>query len=537
MKILHATSELFPLVKTGGLADVLGALPYAQNQNGDDVRVVIPYYHAIKQKISPELAPEIARCNTFYGDIGVRLAVWNGLKIYLIDAPHLYDREGNIYYDQWYRDYGDNLYRFAILSWTAAAIATGLDPEWGRVDMVHCHDWQAGLTPAYLLNWGANIRSVMTIHNIAYQGVFYGDARGMLASVWLPDWMMQSNGLEFNGNLSFLKAGLYYADAITTVSPTYAHEITQWPNGYGMEGLLNTRRDEGRLYGILNGVDPEAWNPEKDQYIQHKFSINNLNGKAAAKKALLERFNLATDRNVPLLVVVSRLAQQKGMDLLAQAIEARLNSGYELPFQFILLGSGEGSLENWYRYLAQRDSRNIALWTGYNEALAHEMIAAADSILIPSRFEPCGLTQLYGLKYGALPLVRRTGGLADTVVEASQANLDNKTATGFVFNDANEPAVNWAIQSLVELWADQTKWAEVRKTAMEQDFGWKKAAKNYRQVYDKLLDMIVASANQNVENAKLAIKNAEQYLKDAQEWAKYAAEYVEKAKKAETKKK
>lgn len=479
MKILHATSELYPLIKTGGLADVLGALPFAQQRHGDDVRVVLPYYPQVRQML-PD-AVEVARRDTFAGHIVVRFAEYQGLGVYLIDAPHLYERGGNPYHDHNYTDYPDNVLRFGILGWAAAALATGLDFWWGKADVVHAHDWQAGLAPAYLHAWHANIKSVFTIHNIAYQGLFQAYH---LNELGLPWYMFGAEGLEFYGQISFLKAGLYYADHITTVSPTYAHEITDALAARGMQGLLQTRQAQGRLSGILNGVDDAVWNPQTDDALVKHYHLNALQGKRANKTAVQQYFGLKEDNKALLTVMVSRLTEQKGADLLRDALRAKLAVHSDL--QFALLGSGAPELEHAFNELRAQYPQQVGVYIGYNEQLAHQLIGGGDVIMIPSRFEPCGLTQLYGLKYGTLPLVRRTGGLADTVVGVNEETLKDKTATGFVFDEPSAYALGNALEEALNLWHKNRAWSPVRKQAMLQDFGWHKAAESYADCYRKL---------------------------------------------------
>lgn len=481
MKILHAASELFPLLKTGGLADVLGALPFAQLQRGDDVRAVLPYYPKVREAL-PDAA-EIASRDNFGGHIVIRYADYNGLGLYLIDAPHLFERDGNPYHDAHYQDYGDNVIRFGILGWAAAAIATGLDEVWGKIDVLHAHDWQAGLAPAYLKAWGSDVKSVFTIHNIAYQGLFQAYH---LPELDLPWDMYHVEGLEFNGQISFLKAGLYYADCVTTVSPSYADEITREPAACGMQGLLQSRLAEGRLKGILNGVDEIVWNPQTDAVLVKNYHLKAMQGKKADKKAAQEYFGLPQDTETLLLVMISRLTEQKGADLLLTALQEKLAAGAKL--QFALLGSGAPDLEQAFRDLAAAYPEQVGVHIGYDEQLAHGLIAGGDAILVPSRFEPCGLTQLYGLKYGTLPIVRRTGGLADTVVHTNADTLKDKTATGFVFDEPSAQALADTLEQALAVWSKPRMWPAVRKQAMTQDFGWHKAAESYDACYGRLFD-------------------------------------------------
>ncbi|OSI14703.1 glycogen synthase GlgA [Neisseria dumasiana] len=480
MKILHVTSELYPLMKTGGLADVLGSLPFAQLENGDDVRVVMPYYRHTREVVADTV--EVAQCDTFGGRVVIRYARYKGLGLYLIDAPHLYDRPGNPYHDPNYFDYADNVIRFGILGWAAAALATGLDALWGKADILHAHDWQAGLAPAYLNAWNAYIKSVFTVHNIAYQGMFQSKH---LPELDLPWEMFHIDGVEFHGQISFLKAGLFYADLITTVSPTYADEITREPAANGLSGLLSARRDEGRLKGILNGVDNTVWNPRTDTALAKNYHAQAMQGKTADKADIQTFFGLNPDEKAMLAVMVSRLTPQKGADLLLESLHEQLSANADL--QFVLLGSGAPELEQAFSRLAEQYPQQVGVYIGYNEELAHRLIGGGDVILIPSRFEPCGLTQLYGLKYGTLPLVRRTGGLADTVVHADEETLNNKTATGFVFDEPTANALGGAIKQALALWRKPRAWPPVREQAMAQDFGWHKAAQAYAECYRRLL--------------------------------------------------
>lgn len=468
MKILHASSEFYPLIKTGGLADVLGALPFAQSALGDEVRVVLPYYHAVRQLLP--FTAEVARRDTFAGYVVIRYAQYQGIGLYLIDAPHLYDRHGNPYHNEHYHDYPDNVYRFGLLGWAAAAIATGIDPLWGKADVLHAHDWQAGLAPLYLTAWGRrDVKSAFTIHNLAYSGSFYPHH---VRDLWLPDWAVQAEGAELYGQFSFLKAGLFYSDVVTTVSPTYAQEITTPEHGYGLDGLLRHLQYHGRLHGILNGVDAQTWHPEHDKLIAAPYSAKDLSGKAENKRALQKRFGLKEQADSLLLTMVSRLTEQKGADLLYHALEHQLQA--QSALQFVLLGSGEAGLQSAFQHLAAKYPERVAAVIGYNEALSHQLIAGADAIAVPSRFEPCGLTQLYGLQYGTLPLVRQTGGLADTVKHGE---------TGVVFTHANVHELSEALYHLIQLKQEPKQWQALIQNAMAQDFGWHKAAEGYRTLY------------------------------------------------------
>ena len=476
MKVLHVCSEFYPLLKTGGLADVLGALPQAQNQIGLDARILLPAYPAISVGISNTQV--VAEFDNFAGHVVLRYGEYNGVGVYLIDAPHLYAREGNPYHDCYYNDYGDNYKRFALLGWVGAELSTGLD-SWWRADVVHAHDWHAGLCAAYLFNKGRPAKSVFTIHNLAYQGQFHYPH---LFEIGLPAGMFNVDGLELFGQISYLKAGLFYSDASTAVSPTYAKEITTPEFAYGLEGLLSGLKSQGRLVGILNGVDENIWHPNADQYIQHRYKLKHMAGKKQNKAELQAYFNLPQDENALAFVMVTRLTEQKGVDLLIESADEIVKQGGQL----MILGSGAPHFEQGIRELAERYPQNVAVKIGYDETLSHLLVAGGDVILVPSRFEPCGLTQLYGLQYGTLPLVRKTGGLSDTVVDSTPENIKERTATGFVFEQATAEDLRRSIQQAFDIWQKPRVWSALRANAMAQDFSWRKAAEQYRALYEHL---------------------------------------------------
>ncbi|SMB81740.1 starch synthase [Pasteurella testudinis DSM 23072] len=478
MKVLHVCAELYPLLKTGGLADVTGALPFAQQQNGDDVRVLLPAFPAVVNGLP--LSAVVGVFDTFAGSVTLRYTEYQGLGIYLIDAPHLYQREGNPYHDQWYNDYADNYLRFALLGWFGAELGAGLD-SWWKADVVHAHDWHAGLACAYLQAKGRPAKSVFTIHNLAYQGQF--NYRHMF-EIGLPPEMFAVDGVELNGQISYLKAGLYYADHVTAVSPTYAQEITTAEYAYGLQGLLTTLQQQQKLSGVLNGVDYQIWNPELDGHLPATYKLKGMTGKSKCKLELQQAFGLPQDKNALLFVMVTRLTAQKGVDLLLQALPQVLKEGV----QFILLGSGDSQYEQAFSQLELQYPQQVSVEIGYNEKLSHLIIAGGDVILVPSRFEPCGLTQLYGLKYGTLPLVRATGGLADTVVDSRKENLKDRTATGFVFNNANVEQLVAAFERAEVLWRAKPQWYKVRINAMEADFSWRLAAEKYSVIYQSLFN-------------------------------------------------
>lgn len=473
MYVLHVCSELFPLLKTGGLADVVGSMPAAQIAQGANVRVLLPGFPAIKAGV-PD-AQIVTTMDTFAGRIALRFGFYQGVGVYIIDAPHLYDRPGSPYHDQNLYAYQDNHRRFALLGWMGAELASGCDPYW-RPEVVHAHDWHAGLACAYLAARGRPSRSVFTVHNLAYQGMF---SASHLDELHIPRDFFQMHGLEFHGQISFLKAGLFYADRITTVSPTYAREITQPAYGYGMEGLLQQLAWEGRLVGILNGVDEAIWDPATDKLITSHYDRDNLKAKADNKRQLQSAMGLEVDPRKPIFAVVSRLTSQKGLDLALEALPTLLEGGGQL----VLLGAGDAILQDAFLAAAAEYPGQVGVQIGYHEAFSHRIMAGADVIMVPSRFEPCGLTQLYGLKYGTLPLVRHTGGLADTVTDCALENLADGSASGFVFSESNAADLSNAIRRAFVLWTRPNLWRYVQRQAMAKDFSWHAASKQYLELY------------------------------------------------------
>ncbi|EIM94570.1 glycogen synthase [Paraburkholderia hospita] len=484
IRALHVASELYPLLKTGGLADVVGALPPALIELGADARVLLPGFPAVVAGLS-DLQP-VARIGDRFGASNVRLERGtlsaNGLVVYVIRAQTLYDRDGNPYLDAEHVPYGDNAQRFAMLGWTAAQIAQHLDPAWAP-QVVHAHDWHAGLAPAYLKaaereHGKPAARTVFTVHNLAYQGVFPSQQFGQLG---LPADFFNMSGVEFYGQMSFLKAGLFYSDRITTVSPTYAREIQTLAQGGGLDGLLSQRSHD--LSGILNGVDYTIWQPTTDSLIAAHYTDTRLAGKRACKTALQERFHLAPKSDALLFGVVSRLTEQKGLDLLLAALPEIIKRGGQL----VVFGTGDPALENGLQLVAQAHPESVAVELGFDETLAHQIVAGSDVIAVPSRFEPCGLTQLYALAYGSLPLVHRVGGLADTVVDASLENIADDLATGFVFERFEPEALTAAIRRAFALYARRTDWKATQRRAMRQDFGWGASAERYLALYRELV--------------------------------------------------
>lgn len=479
IRVLHAAAELFPWVRTGGLGDVIAALPPALVEVGVDARLVLPGFAGFVDAF--ELGQSL-RLRTPFAIERVRVArallPGSGVEAYIVDHPTFYDRPGSPYGAPDGSDWPDNHRRFALFGWVAAALAQGADPNW-RADILHCHDWHAGLAPAYLHASAAPLPSIFTIHNLAYQGFF---PAGLFADLALPADFFAIDGVEFYGGVSFLKAGLFYADRLTTVSPTYAREIQTPAFGWGLDGLLRARA--AVLTGVLNGVDPKVWAPDNDPLLPRVYIVDDAaEGKAAAKTALRRRFGLAGPPGAPLFGVVTRLTAQKGLDLLLAALPGLIDLGGWL----VLLGSGDGALEAGFAAAAQTYRGRVGVVLGYDEPLSHLILAGSDSIIMPSRFEPCGLTQLYALCYGALPLVRRTGGLADTVVDANAATLADGSATGFAFEAETPAGLLAAIQRAVALYRDQASWRRMMRQAMTRDFSWEAAAKKYMTLYRDLI--------------------------------------------------
>jgi len=469
-RVLSVASECVPLVKTGGLADVVGALPAALAAVGWDMRVLLPCYRSLRALVTGW--PVVWQEADLWGGPGrVLSGEVAGVPVLLLDAPHLYDREGGPYSGP-VAEHPDNAVRFAALSWAAAQIAReGLD-GW-KPDVLHAHDWQAGLAPAYLAYHGSGgVKSVLTIHNIAFQG--WAPAH-MLGVLRLPGHAWHPEALEYYGGISTLKAGLVTADWITTVSPTYAAELMRPEFGMGLEGVVAARGPV--VSGILNGVDTAVWNPGAED---PPFDRKSMAGKAAARARLCAEFGLEVPG--PLAIVVSRLTDQKGIDLLPAVIPDFVLGGGGL----IVLGSGDPGMESAVRKLAGRFPGRVAVHIGYDEALSHRLFAGADAVLVPSRFEPCGLTQMYGLRYGTLPVVSLVGGLADTVIGASPATLAAGVATGVTFHPVDALAFGQALAQLLTLHAQPKVWAKMRANAMAHPVGWEESAAAYAGLYERL---------------------------------------------------
>jgi phosphoglucomutase len=476
MKVLSVTSELYPLIKTGGLADVAGALPLALKEDGVEMRSLLPGYRAVMSKITN--AEQVHHYPALFGGTAELIRVHvDGLDLYVLNAPHLYDRPGGPYGDTSGADWPDNWQRFAALSRVGADFAEGKIPGF-RPDLVHVHDWQAALTIAYMKFGPArDVPSVVTVHNLAFQGRY---PAGIFGGLGLAGEAMTVDGVEYYGGVGYLKAGLQSAWALTTVSPTYAQEIRTAEFGMGLDGLVNTRSDD--LFGIVNGIDDIVWNPAADPYLAANYDEKSLDKRAANRNAIEERFGLDHD-GAPILCVVSRLTWQKGMDLLAAGADDLVAAGAKLA----VLGSGDSALEGQLLAAASRHRGRIGVVIGYDEALSHLLQGGSDAIVIPSRFEPCGLTQLYGLRYGCVPIVARTGGLADTVIDANEAAVAAGVATGFLHEASNGYAMGHAIRRAIDLFRDKDAWAAIQHQGMKSDVSWRRSARKYADLYRNLL--------------------------------------------------
>jgi len=468
--VLSVTSECAPLIKTGGLADVAGALPAALHGQGWEMRTILPGYPGVLAQLkSPETVFEMP--DLFGGAGKVVAAQAGGLKLYIVVAPHLFEREGAPYNDATGKEWPDNPQRFAALSLAATRIAADGAGAW-RPEVLHAHDWQAGLAPYYLRRDGIDVPSILTIHNMAFHGLA---PASLLDTLGLDRADFTEDGFEYWDQISALKAGLNFATKLTTVSPSYARELMTAEFGMGLDGVLRSRADD--LSGILNGIDDVAWDPATDPAIAR---YKTAKGKSRAKKALRKEFGLGP-ADGPLCVVVSRLSDQKGLDLLLEALPALVDRGGQLA----LLGSGDRVLERQFRAAAEAHPA-ISVHIGYDEALSHRMIAGADAILVPSRFEPCGLTQLYGLRYGTIPIVAYTGGLIDTVISATPMALRMGVATGLQFHPATSDGLARVLMRAVELYRQPKIWGMMQRNAMRQPVGWESSAAEYAALYEQL---------------------------------------------------
>ncbi|MEZ5570316.1 MAG: glycogen synthase GlgA [Halioglobus sp.] len=475
-KLLFVASEAFPLIKTGGLADVAGSLPEVLRQQGMDVRLLLPAYADLLANLE---APPVHKVELQVAGQPVRvlecLLPGTALRTWLLEHPLFSERPGNPYHDAQGVAWPDNPERFLLFSRVAAHLGTRASALNWRPEILHCNDWHTG--PAIAL---AKLeldcpRSVFTIHNLAHMGIF---DRATFDRLGLPERFWQEHGLEYYGQFNFIKGGLVFADEITTVSPTYAQEICEAPGGMGLEGLLHHRREH--LWGILNGIRRDVWNPAQDPALVQHYDSASLDKKALNRAALQREVGLRAQDDRPVLGFIGRLVEQKGLELMLPVLEDLLDS----PAQIVILGAGEVRYQQHLQALAARRAGEFAVIVGYDESLAHRIEAGADIFMMPSLFEPCGLNQLYSLRYGTPPVVRSVGGLADTVIDASEAALGDGTATGFVFAEPAAGEFVGAMRRAIALWHDQDAWRALQRAGMAQDFSWQRSAERYQALYN-----------------------------------------------------
>ncbi len=477
LNVLAVASEIYPLVKTGGLADVVGALPAALAAHDIAVNTLVPGYPEVLAAL--EHPTPLHRSDDLFGGPATLVAGRaKGLELLVLDAPQLYRRPGNPYLGADGKDWPDNAQRFAALAYVADAVCRGLLPSFAP-DILHAHDWQAALGPAYL-KYGepSATRSVVTVHNLAFQGRF---PAASFPALKLPAGAYAIDGVEYYGGVGYLKGGLQSADAITTVSPAYAQEICTPEGGMGLDGLLRVRR--AVLSGIVNGIDTAVWDPATDGHIAATYDVRSLDRRTLNKRAIEQRFNLETGGGL-LYCIVSRLTGQKGMDLVVQSLDELVRSGARLA----MLGSGDAALERAFAAAAKQHPGRVGVVLGYDEALSHLLQAGSDAILVPSRFEPCGLTQLYGLRYGCVPVVSRVGGLADTIIDANDAAMAAGVATGVQFLPVDQPTLAFALSRTVNLFRDQRRWREMQRRGMRADVSWQRSAAQYAALFRQLAD-------------------------------------------------
>lgn len=474
MQVLSVASEVYPLIKTGGLADVAGALPGALHKHGINMRTLLPGYPAVMVALE-QAVPFHSFTKLMGGPATLLAGRAKNLDVFVLDAPHLFDRKGNPYLGPDGKDWPDNAQRFAALSQVAATLAKG---ELGnyQADVLHLHDWQAALAAVYV-RYNGGPKTVMTVHNIAFQGQFPAAYFGILD---LPPQAFAIDGVEYYGNVSFLKGGLTCASAITTVSPTYANEICTADYGMGLQGLLQSRRNV--LSGIVNGIDDDVWNPATDKSLAANYSLKDLSNRVANKRAIEKRFNLEAGDGI-IHGVVSRLTWQKGLDIFASLLDWLVGTGARLA----LVGTGEPAIEEAVMAAAARHPSRIGVVTAYDEALSHLVQGGCDTMLVPSRFEPCGLTQLYGLRYGCVPVVARTGGLADTIIDANDAALGAGVATGIQFSPVDGFSLQSALARTNTLFENKPAWKNMQLRGMGTDVSWDRSAAAYATLYKGLV--------------------------------------------------
>ena len=504
MRVLFVTSEVCSLAKTGGLADVSRALPIALKKQDIDVRLLLPGYPSALAQVERPRA--IARLAPLLGISDATLVVGrlptSDVPVFLIDSPSLYRREGGLYLRSDGQEWPDNALRFAFLSHVGAELAMERTCLGWQPDVVHANDWHTGLLPLLLSReGGARPKTVFTVHNMAFQGNFSPE---ILPAIGVPADCFLSGNIEYYGQASFLKAGLCYGDRLTTVSPTYAKEVITPEFGCGLDGLLRTR--SASFSGILNGIDDASWDPASDPYLPHLFRTGDIGGKKICKAELQREFGLPVRADAPLIGFVSRLTHQKMADVILDALPLIV----ERDAQFVLLGQGNSELEKDFVEAQAKYPGHVAAHIAYDEALAHRLQAGSDILLAPARYEPCGLTQLYALRYGTLPVVRRTGGLADTVVDTSAATIIDRTATGFVFDNANLISLITALDRALACYMEPLIWRRLQAQAMRQDFSWRSSAAQYAAYYNDLAGAPVPRLRYHVPSEDSALQSVRQ---------------------------
>lgn len=479
MNCLFVTSEAYPLIKTGGLADVSGSLPRALMQLDQDIRILMPAYQSVVEKLDKS---RIVASTVHYGHpINILQSRLPGtrVQVLLVDCPVAFDRPGNPYLDDAGEPWVDNAFRFVLFSQVAVDVALNrLAFDW-PVDVVHCNDWQSGLVPALLSLFEQRPATLFTIHNLAYQGMF---DKQVYTDLGLPAELWHMHGVEFHDLFSFIKGGLSYADCINTVSPQYAVEIQSSKFGYGLADLLKYRAE--RLSGILNGIDTDVWNPGADKYLEHHYNRRSMVGKKLNKQALQQQFSLTQDDSLPLIGMISRMVEQKGFEIILQAMPELL----KLPLQWVFLGTGQKDYESKLVQFARQYPDRVAVTIGYDEQLSHRIEAASDCYLMPSMFEPCGLNQLYSLRYGTIPLVTRVGGLADSVIDYISGKDNRGSATGFLMADFTAAALIKSVQRMLAAYQQGDLWNKLQQNAMSQDHSWKHSASSYVELYQRAAD-------------------------------------------------
>lgn len=478
MKVLFVVSEFAPWVKTGGLADVAQGLPQALTELGHDVRVLLPAYGSILDRSLKIKKVDRWQDATSPIDYQLLSSSYGEVKVWLVDTPSFRALEGNPYHNQRGEMHADCAQQFNLLSRVAASIAGGQTRMRWRPQIVHCNDWQSALTPVWMLLKRVNVASLFTIHNLHYQGRFPSQT---LEYLNLPWWLYHADALEYHGDLSFIKGGLVFADKINTVSPTYAKEICTAAHGQGLDGLLLHRQDD--LVGVLNGIDTNIWDPSTDPLITATYSAKDMTGKQQCKSALQQIFSLPIECDTPVLGLIARLVPQKGIDILLSALPEMLSQGV----QVVILGSGESYLQQQLTELAQQYKRQMGVHIGFSEELAHQIEAGADIFLMPSRFEPCGLNQMYSMRYGTIPIVSACGGLIDSVTDV---NAKSSKATGFIVHALTPTALHQKTAQAIEMYHQKDKWQQLVRRAMKQDFSWKQAAKQYEKLYQNSINSL-----------------------------------------------